>query len=390
MNPQKKIIRVVAATIVFLIVLIGITLAFEDGYIFTAINNTYLKGRLTPTINSTGVNLTNHVREIKTALAQPWPVAALDKRSTLPTAVQHRMSAYKTAAFVVIKDGTIVKEVYWPGYDGQSRTNSNSVAKSIVSTLVGVALAEGKIKSLDQTVGDFLPGFSTGRRGKITIRHLLTMSAATDFSENYDNPLDFTARAHFGTDITALLLKHFNPVAEPGLTHKYDSSNTALLGLLLARATGQSLSGYTSEKLWKPMGAEHNALWSLDSNKGVERAYCCIYATARDYARIGQLYLNGGSWNGKQLIPASYISQATSAAPLRDAAAHPTQRYGYSWWRMTHQGHQIYYAWGYQGQYVAIIPDKKIVMVRLGDGGGYTEDHHLQDLPLYLEAALAN
>lgn len=365
--------------------------ATGHGYILSAVRDTYLHGRLTPKITLGGSSLTHHVREVATGAAQPWPQEELGTRQVIPADVRARMTAYRTAAFVVVQDGVIRNEIYWPGFDSQSRTNSNSVAKSLVGTLVGIALAEGKIQSLDQPVGDYLPAFSTGRRGKLRIRHLLTMSAATDFTENYDNPMDFPARAHYGDNITDLLHNRFNPIGEPGITHKYDSSSTAVLGLLLARATGQSLSEYASTKLWQPLGAEYSAFWSLDRADGTERAYCCLYATARDYARLGQLHLNGGMWHGRQLVPAAYIAEAKRAAPLRDARTGAvTDRYGFAWWRTTHRGHAVYYAWGYQGQYVAVIPDQNIVMVRLGDGGGYTEDHDKLDLPLYLDAALLN
>ncbi|MES2950012.1 MAG: serine hydrolase [Pseudomonadota bacterium] len=373
-----------------LLILWALVQVTGHGYIIAAIRDTYLHRRLTPAITVGGSSLTRHVREVRMGTAQPWPQDAPGLRTVLAQDLHAQMSAYKTAAFLVVQDGIIRKEVYWPGFDAHSRTNSNSVAKSFVGSLIGIAVADGKIRSLDQPVGDYLPAFTTGARAKLTVRHLLTMSAATDFKEDYDNPLDFPARAHYGSDITDLLVTRFNPIAEPGVTHKYDSSNTAVLGLVLARATGQSLSDYASEKLWQPMGAEHSALWSLDAANGIERAYCCLYATARDYARLGQLYLNGGVWKGQQLVPSAYVAQAVSAARLKDATGVPTERYGYSWWRMTHRGHAAYYAWGYQGQYIAVIPDKKIVMVRLGDGGGYTQDHDKLDLPLYLDAALLN
>ncbi len=359
-----------------------------EGHILTAMRDLYLRGRLTPPITETGSTLTRNVRVLAAGAPQPWPMAENYNRTALPKDVEARMAAYRTAAFLVIENGAIRQELYWPGFDARSRTNSNSVAKTVVGMLTGVALAEGKLRSLDQAVGDFLPEFARSERATLTLRHLLTMSAATDFVENYDNPLAFPARAHFGDDITHLLLKDFQMVGEPGRIFKYDSSNTALLGLVLTRATGQSLSDYASEKLWQPLGAEHPALWSLDHAGGMERAYCCLYATARDYARLGQLYLNNGLWNGQQVVPTRYVAEAISAAPLSDATGARTERYGYQLWRMQHRGHTVYYGWGYQGQYVAVIPDRQMVMVRLGDGGGYTQDHDTLDLPLYLDAAL--
>lgn len=386
---MKKSLFRLTALLVSTVLLFCITVTLiGDGYLLTAIRDLYLRGRLSPPITDTGSTLTRHVREIAVGQPQPWALSPDYNRVALSEDTLAKMASYHTAAFLVVKNGVIRQELYWPGFDAHSRTNSNSVAKTFVGTLTGIALAEGKLRSLDQPVSDFIPEFAQGERAKLTLRHLLTMSAATDFIEDYDNPLDFPARAHFGDDITKLILNDFHIVGVPGTTHKYDSSNTTLLGLVLTRATGRHLSDYASDKLWKPLGAEQPALWSLDHDNGMERAYCCIYATARDYARLGQLYLNNGLWNGQQLVPAQYVAEAISAAPLNDAAGVKTTRYGYQLWRMQHRGHSVYYGWGYQGQYVAVIPDQNLVMVRLGDGGGYTQDHDKLDLPLYLDAAL--
>ncbi|MBY0564716.1 MAG: beta-lactamase family protein [Hyphomonadaceae bacterium] len=378
--------RIAGGLLASLVLLCGGLALSGHAYILAAIRDTYLRGRLSPPMTETGSTLTRHVREIAAGTPQPWPMA--QPQRALAREQWERMAAYRTAAFLVIEDGVIQQEVYGPGFDRYSRTNSNSVAKTLVGALVGIALAEGAIRSLDQPVSDYLPEFAQGTRAQLTLRHLLTMSAATDFVENYNNPLAFPARAHFGSDITRLLMDEVRVTGQPGRVHKYDSSNTALLGLVLARATGQQLSDYASERLWQPLGAEWPALWSLDHAGGVERAYCCIYATARDYARLGQLYLDQGLRNGRQLVPASYVAEAIRAAPLVDASGAKTERYGYQLWRMRHRGHEVYYAWGYQGQYIAIIPDRRMVMVRLGDGGGLTEEHYRLDLPLYLDAAL--
>lgn len=388
--PQTRFLKsAVITSLAAILLLLFATVALPDySYLFAAIRDTYMNGRVTPPITIAGSALTRNVREIAVGKPRPWPLAADYNRSALPETVHAQMGSLHTAAFLVIENGAIKQEVYWPGFDEHSRTNSNSVAKSFVATLVGIAMSEGKIRSLDQPISDFLPAFATGERAQLTIRHLLTMSAATDFSESYLNMAAFPARAHFGDDITKLLLTDFHIIGSPGKTHKYDSSNTALLGLVLTKATGKPLSEYLSEKLWQPLGAEQPALWSLDHANGMEKAYCCIYATARDFARLGQLYLNGGMWDSKQLVPERFVAEAISAAPLKDGAGVKTERYGFQWWRMQHRGHTVYYGWGYQGQYVAVIPDKNLVMVRLGDGGGYTQEHYKLDLPMYLDAAL--
>lgn len=369
--------------------LAGVVAVTGHDYLAIAMRDTYLRGRLTPPITVEESYLTRQARVVAAGRSRPWPLDAHFTQSKLAPATMQQMASYHTAAFVVIRRGALLHETYWSGFGNDSRSNSNSVAKSWLSALVGIAVNEGALRDIDQPVGDFIPEFREGARAMLTVRHLLTMSAASRFDENYDNPLAFPARAHYGPDLVRTLMDGFQVDGPPGVTHKYDSASTALLGLVLTRATGISLSEYLSKKLWLPLGAEQPALWALDHAGGFEKAYCCLYASARDYARLGQLYLQQGQWDGRQLVPAAYIADSVSPAPLLGANGQPTDRYGYSWWRTRYQGHQVFYAWGYQGQYIAVIPDQEIVMVRLGDGGGYTQQHHVLDLPLYLEAALA-
>ncbi|MCL2155543.1 MAG: serine hydrolase, partial [Leptospirales bacterium] len=153
-----------------------------------------------------------------------------------------------------------------------------------------------------------------------------------------------------------------------GVRHRYQSGVTELLSLIVANAVGTTLSEYASEKLWTPIGAEHDALWSLDRDNGIEKAYCCFNTNARDFARIGQLILNKGKWNGKQVISEKFINEATTPAVwLKDG---DTERnvdfYGYQWWRLVRNGIEVKYARGIQGQYIFVIPEKKMVVVRLG------------------------
>lgn len=369
--------------------LAGVATATDHGYIFTAVRDTYLRGRLTPPIGVEDSYLTQQTRVVAAGRPRPWPMDAHYTQSKLGSTTLQQMASYHTAAFIVLRRGALLHETYWSGFDRDSRSNSNSVAKSWLSALVGIAVNEGALRNVDQPVGDFIPEFREGARAALTVRHLLTMSAASTFDENYDNPMAFPARAHYGPDLVRTLMEGFQVEGKPGVMHKYDSASTALLGFVLTRATGMSLSEYLSKKLWQPLGAEQPALWALDHKDGFEKAYCCLYASARDYARLGQLYLQRGQWGGQQLVPASYVTDSVAPAPLLGDDHRPTDRYGYSWWRTRHAGHEVFYAWGYQGQYIAVIPDQDIVMVRLGDGGGLTQQHHVEDLPLYLEAALA-
>jgi len=267
-------------------------------------------------------------------------------------------------------------------------SNSFSVAKSIVSILTGIALKEGSIRDIDQPVGDFLPAFGKGARARITIRHLLTMCSGLNWDESYINPFSMTTKAYYGKDLKGLIM-NLEAVEEPGRVFKYLSGNTLVLAMVLEKATGMNLSKYASEKLWKPLGAGRSALWSLDKKDGREKAYCCFNSNARDFARMGQLYLDRGMWKGRRLVPADYVAASTRPAPLVHPDGRPCGIYGYSWWLARHRDMRIFYARGILGQYIICIPEKRMVIVRLGHKRGpKNSEGQPEDLYLYVDAAM--
>jgi CubicO group peptidase (beta-lactamase class C family) len=167
------------------------------------------------------------------------------------------------------------------------------------------------------------------------------------------------------------------------------SGNTELLAFVLEKATGKSISEYASEKLWIPIGASKSAFWSLDHKDGVEKAYCCFNSNARDFARIGALYMHGGNWHGLQIVPEDYVKNSIVPANLLDEENKPNDRYGYSWWMLDYKNMHIYYARGILGQYVVAIPEKNILMVRLGHKRSKEKiNDHPKDLYTYIDAAL--
>ncbi len=241
------------------------------------------------------------------------------------------------------------------------------MAKSVVSLLIGVAIDEGAIKSVNQKVGDFLPQYKEGANAQLTIRHLLTMSAGLNWDESYASPLSMTTAAYYGDNLEKLM-QEMEVVTTPGQKTNYQSGSTQVLAQILKKATGKSLAAYASEKLWKPLGAQHDALWSLDQEGGDEKAYCCFNSNARDFARLGQLVLQEGNWEGQQLISSAYIKEATTPATDLEAQIDESQNdyYGYQFWYLEHKGHKVAYMRGILGQYIFIIPDKNAVVVRLG------------------------
>jgi CubicO group peptidase (beta-lactamase class C family) len=319
----------------------------------------------------------------------PWRVSATCNAKDVPGNAARLMTDLKTTAFLIVKNNEIIYEKYWKGYNKDAKSGSFSAAKSIVSLLAGIALDEGKIKSIDEPVGNYLPEFSKGPAAHLTIKDVLTMSSGIDWDESYSSLFSITTKSYFGNDLEGLM-RGVRVVEVPGRRFNYQSGNTQILGQIVTKATGKKLAEYASEKLWKPLGAESAALWSLDRKDGMEKAFCCFNTTARDFARLGQLVLNGGTFAGKRVISAPYLAQATSPATwLVDEAGKPVDFYGYQFWIMHHRGMTIPMARGILGQYIIIIPQKNAVIVRLGEKRIEEKKHQVPlDAYTWVDAAL--
>jgi CubicO group peptidase (beta-lactamase class C family) len=306
-------------------------------------------------------------RNVDAGAPVPWAVSPKCNAKEVPADAARLMTDLRTTAFLVIKDNKIIYEKYFKGYDRDAKSGSFSAAKSIVSILVGIALDEGKIKSLDEPVGNYIPEFSKGPASHLTIKDVLTMSSGIDWDESYSSLFSITTKYYFGND-TDGLVRGLKVIEIPGKRFNYQSGSTLILGQIVTKATGRKLAEYASEKLWRPLGAESPALWSLDRKDGIEKAFCCFNATARDFARIGQMVLNGGTFAGKRIVSAAYLRQATSPASwLVDDKGKPVDFYGYQFWIMYHRGLTIPMARGILGQYIMFIPRKNAVIVRLGE-----------------------
>ncbi len=320
----------------------------------------------------------------------PWQNDSLYNVQKIDPAQLLVFDTFGTTAFVVIRDKKIIHEEYWGGTSDTTRSNSFSVAKSIVSLLVGSLVDEGKIKSLDQPVTDFLPDFKNTNGYKLTIKDLLTMSSGIDWDEGYSSLFSPTTKAYYGGHLEEQMLG-LTVINEPGKVFNYQSCDTQLLSLIIEKITGKTLSENASEKLWKPLGAEHPALWSLDHTNGVEKAYCCFNSTATDFARIGQMVLDSGKFNNEQIISKEYLKQATTPASwLKGEDSKPLTYYGYQFWMLTYKGQKVVYARGILGQYIFIIPSLNTVVVRLGTARSEKRLNNLpEDIFAYLDATFA-
>lgn len=330
-------------------------------------------------------------RAVKAGNPQPWKEAEAYNRLSIPEKYLPVFEQLGTVAFVIIKDSTLLFEQYWEDYSPASRSNSFSMAKSIVSLAIGCAIDDGFISNTDQPVSDFYPEFQ-GYNGKpLTIRHLLTMSAGVDFDEAYSSPFSPTTKLYYGNDLEKIALD-MKEIEEPGVNFVYQSGVTQLLALIVEKATGENISSYVSRKLWTPMNAEEDALWSLDKKDGIEKAYCCFNSNARDFARFGQLLLNNGRWNGNQLVSESYIKEVITpdTSLIFKEYAETNRCYGFQFWHLTYEGMDIPYMRGILGQYVFAIPELNAVVVRLGHkrSDTRTSQHYPDDIDTWLGAAV--
>ncbi|NVO21666.1 MAG: serine hydrolase [Bacteroidetes bacterium] len=329
-------------------------------------------------------------RKVKIGTPIPWALAKdYNKVKISDTCLAH-INEFGTVAFLVLKNDSILHEEYWDGYSDTSYSNSFSMAKSFVSLMIGCLVDEGKIKSLDQPITDFIDAYTLPEYTHITIKDLLTMSSGLKWDEAYSSAFSVTTQAYYGNDLPKLMAS-LRLAEEPGKIHRYKSCDSQLLSMIVEKASGKSLAEYASEKLWIPLGAERDALWSLDQENGSEKAYCCFNSNARDFARIGQMVLDSGQFNGKQLVSKEYIRQATTPDTwLKDEKGNTCNWYGYQFWTLTYKGMKVNFARGILGQYIFMIPDKKAVIVRLGHKRSTEKKGEIPlDVFMFLDAGLS-
>ncbi len=329
-------------------------------------------------------------RTIIAGVEDPWKELSGAGNRVLAPGIDSKLSEYETVAFLVIKNETILFEKYWGQYSPSSLSSAFSMSKSIVSLLVGIAIDHGSIESVEQPVGVFIPQFQDGRLAEVKIKHLLEMSSGLSWKDSYWNPMSVTTKSYYGDNLRDLALNQELEIT-PGEHFEYKNGNTQLLAIILEKATGMSISAYTSMNLWKPMGAAHDALWSLDKVNGLEKAFVGFNSNARDFARFGQLILNKGLWNDKQLIDPEYLESALSPADhLIDKHDKRVDYYGWQWWMHEHQGIVVYSMRGLKGQYVLIIPARDMIIVRLGHKTSKDMIDNIMpsDVPTYIEIGL--
>ncbi len=349
----KKIFNAILLALATVIVLVYIT---GYGYLFRGVKLTYLKGNDGPTIDD-GKYFPS--KEILKGSSKPWPADPRYNHQKLSPALEKNLLATETVSFLVIKNGKLLQEHYWDGYDRNTASNSFSMANTIMVLLLGKAIDDQRITNLYQPFYDFYPEFGGNAFSKkLTLENLASMQAGLDWPDEHKNPLSKNARAYYGSSLSDVIFK--DPVKEnPGETFQYQSGAMQMLGFAVGRAVQMPLSVYASAKLWKPLGMENNAFWSTD-DLGVEKTFCCVQSNARDFAKIGYLILNKGKIGEIPLIDEGFVTR------MKTPSLHSNGVYGMGLWINNDTAIKHYYMWGLHDQFVIMVPEYDMIIVRQG------------------------
>lgn len=287
------------------------------------------------------------------------------------------MAGQRSAALLILHDGRLRLERYGLGFDGDGRWTSFSVAKSMTSTLVGAALRDGHIRSMDDKVSDYIQAMKGSAYDDVSIRQLLTMTSGIRWNEDYGDPASDVARFNNhqpepGVDALVSYLRRLPREVPAGTRWHYSTGETNLVGILLAEATKKPLASYLAEKIWGPAGMQQPATWIL-SKTGQEISGCCIQASPRDFARFGLFVLDGARVGGQPIVPDGWLADATTE---RTGIGQPGRGYGYQWWTYTDGS---FAARGIFGQGLFIDPKRRLVIASNANWAGGASDRAASD-----------
>lgn len=376
----KILLKIIKWFVIILAVIITLLYIFGYGYLVRGVRVTYLTGHKTAFLADYEY-FDN--RTIEKGTAQPWNISKDYNKVPATEKLNQTHKELGTTSFLIIKGDSIWHESYYDIGSETAMTNSFSMAKSIVTSALGKAIDLKLIPSLEAKVIDYLPELKGKYAKELTVGDLASMASGHSWIEDYYGPTSLTSQAYFKKDLRELMLNL--PVDKhPGQEFIYQSGDTQLLAMVLEKATNMNLSDFVSKYFWQPMGMEQDALWQIDdTDDGIEKAYCCVASNARDFAKFGRLYKQNGNWNGEQILSEEFIQKSI----------HPrfneSPQYGYGWWLSNYQNKQIYYMRGHLGQFVIVIPEDDLIIVRLGHLKGLQTktDPHSEDLYIYIDEA---
>ncbi|MCS6819669.1 MAG: serine hydrolase [Chitinophagales bacterium] len=318
-------------------------------------------------------------REVKNGEPQPLPLHTKYNQIELPDTLKRHLKKTQTKALLIFKNDSLIYEWYAKGFSDSSYSNPFSASKSIIGILTGIALYEGKIKSLDEPVCHYYKPWQEGKRNQITFRHLLSMTSGVDYYDQFLNPFGKLAKLYYGNNLPELV-NSIHSQKTPGSEWRYKNCDPQILSLALSNAVGCSISEYASEKLWKPLGATYPARWLVDSKhqNAVEKTYCCFNTNARDIARFGMLYEHFGKWKDKIILDSQYVKQSITPVQLPNAQGKYENNYGYLWWLRNTDNLNEFSMEGMKGQYVIVVPSERLIIVRFGNKEWYKTAHRFR------------
>jgi len=374
----KKIIQ---PTIFILLGIVALLFATGNGFVFQLASKVLETGRTTAGIDD--YLFFDNIEIPPSEQPQAWPLHKDFNATPSPASLSSLHEELGTVAFLILKNDSLWHEQYFDGYDVGSKSNSFSVIKTIVAAALSKAIDAGHVESEEQKVIDFLPWLIGDYANEVDMGDLASMSSGLKWNENYDNLLTITPRTYVEKDLEGLM-KTIPIASAPGQKFVYQSGSTQLLAMALEQATGHTISTLLYDYFWNPMGVEHPTSWIIDSKtNGMEKAYCCWNANARDFARFGKLFKNHGVWAGEQLIDSTFTAKAVR--PRFEKG----QQYGYGWWLGDVDGKSFFSMRGHLGQYVIVFPEDDVVIVRLGHRGmpDLPNSDTPADLPLFVREA---
>jgi CubicO group peptidase (beta-lactamase class C family) len=318
----------------------------------------------------------------KSTSPQPWPIHK-DYNNLPETENLKKIHAeLGTVDYLIIKNDSIWHEKYYQGYKKDSYSNSFSMAKSIVSATMGKAIQNGYFESIDDKVSSYVNGYSDGLAEKLTIGDLSSMASGLDWNESYTDVFGVTARSYISSELNELI-KSRAIVEEPGKSFKYYSASTQLLSMVIEEATQNKISTLVQDWFLEPLGFENNSLWQIDGKKNnTVKAYCCFNSNARDFARFGKLYKDFGKWNGVQILDSSFVAKSIKPRFKK------SPEYGYGFWLGKINENDFFAMRGILGQYVIVVPERNIIVVRLGKKNLEKNNDRPKDFDVYLTEAL--
>jgi CubicO group peptidase (beta-lactamase class C family) len=355
---MKKGIKIIVGVIAVIALLLLILKVTDRSYLLNGARIVYWRGHKNVGIYDYTVE---HTRTIIAKPGQPWQLDSMYNKIPLSDSILKLHKELQTTAFLIIKDGKILSENYFNEGAQDKLSGVWSVTKTYTTLLILKAIEDGLIESLDDPVTKYLPEWKVKQDKPLTIRHLACMSTGLFWDEDDKTPFSLIAKLNFYDNMEKFIFTDMYAVGSPGDIQHYDSGGMQMLGIILKRVLkGRSISEYLAEKLWQPLGAEHNALYVLDSQKqGNEKTFGGLVATARDISRLGQLINDNGIWGGKQILSDADM-QTIKAIPFHN------KTYSYGIWTGLYHGQRFYYQSGFLGQFCISFPDEHLVITRFG------------------------